>query len=86
MLVRPCSHSIAHYVKIADQCRGIVIYLTSKGSRMNFQTSPHTDGVTPGMRHVPIEFQFGIAVAANLRMIYQPKEDYHGALGLSLGE
>ncbi|EIM84778.1 uncharacterized protein STEHIDRAFT_112337 [Stereum hirsutum FP-91666 SS1] len=63
-----------------------LIYLTSKGSRMNFQTSPHTDGVTPGMRHVPIEFQFGIAVAANLRMIYQPKEDYHGALGLSLGE
>lgn len=86
MLVRPCSRSIAHYVKIADLYRGIVIYLTSKGSRMNFQTSPHTDGVISGMRHIPIEFQFGIAVAANLAMLNQPKEDYHGALGLALGE
>lgn len=71
--------------KFIDWCYGTVIYLTPEDNKMHFQTSMNTDGITPGMRHVEIRFQFGIAVAANYPMAHQPKEDYHGALGLAPG-
>lgn len=60
-----------------------VIYLTPPSSELNFETSMNKDDDDPHMLSVKLKMQYGLATAANERMVL--RYSYHGALGLALG-